>query len=243
MARQKPLSSKGWSGQGVCRTLLAVDDLVAAVRDELQAQGRLSNTIFVLSGDNGMNAGEHRLKGKQAPYVTDIPFYMAWPDGWGNVPRTIGERVQNIKLAPTICAIAGCTLGPYPNGQARPDGKSFAGLLDGTEPNMGRDALLEDLPYAVGVGVPAWYSVETTPLSPLGRWLYVEYATGERELFRRQQRPLLDLGTRRCRRSLHARQPCRRSLPRQRARLARGPPRRAQSRTRLVLASKPLGRL
>ena len=32
---------------------------------------------------------------------------------------TVGERIQNIDLAPTLCDIAGCELGPYPTGQTQ----------------------------------------------------------------------------------------------------------------------------
>ena len=80
--------------------------------------GRLDNTLFVYSGDNGMNMGEHRLVNKSAPYVTQIPFLASWPARLGTTPRAVTERVQNIDFAPTICELAGCTLGPFPNGQA-----------------------------------------------------------------------------------------------------------------------------
>jgi N-acetylglucosamine-6-sulfatase len=154
-----------------CRILLAVDDLVGRVRNALGP--RLANTIFVFSGDNGMNLGEHGLNGKEAPYVTEIPFLLRWP---AVSARTVSARLHNIDFAPTICEIAGCTLGPYPNGQAHPDGLSFAPVLSGGAPPA-RDAVLTDLPYAVGVGVPAWYSVSTAD------WHYTEYASGEKELY------------------------------------------------------------
>jgi arylsulfatase A-like enzyme len=167
----------------LCRALLAVDDTVGAIRDELVRQRRLNNTIFVFTGDNGMNSGEHRLVGKESPYNTDIPFYLSWPSRLGSAPRTVAERVQNIDFPVTICAFVGCTLGPYPSGQLRPDGMSFAPLLLGTDTSLHRDAVLEDLPFAVGVGAPAWFSVDTTTSSFLGLWQYTEYATGERELY------------------------------------------------------------
>jgi hypothetical protein len=181
--RAQPLS-KGLppTATVACRPLLAVDDLVARVRDALAAKGRLANTLFVYMGDNGMNSGEHRLTGKAAPYETLVPFYVSWPARLGATPRTISERVENVDFAPTICDLAGCSLGPYPTGQTTPDGKSFAGLLVGNEQTLGRDAVLEELP-ATASGVPLWFSVTTTPLSPLGLWHYVEYGTGESELY------------------------------------------------------------
>jgi hypothetical protein len=174
--------------------LLAVDDLVGRVRDELVASGRYGNTLLIYTGDNGMLFGEHRLVGKSAPYQTQIPFLVSWPD-LGTTPRTISERVQNIDLAPTLCKLAGCTLGPYPNGQAKPDGISFAELLLGRVGSLLRDAVLEELPVS-NDGVPAWYAVTTTWQSPLAsqgcaaavsrgcRWHYIEYpSTGEKELY------------------------------------------------------------
>jgi N-acetylglucosamine-6-sulfatase len=190
---QPPVKSVGRAG--ICRTLLAVDDLVGRVRDELVASGRYGNTLLIYMGDNGMLFGEHRLSGKSAPYQTQIPFLVSWPDRLGTTPRTISERVQNIDLAPTLCQLAGCTLGPFPNGQTKPDGISFAQLLLGQVGSLPRDAVLEELP-ADSAPVPAWYAVTTTGQSPLAaqacalaasrgcRWHYIEYpSTGERELY------------------------------------------------------------
>jgi N-acetylglucosamine-6-sulfatase len=193
--RNAPLLSSPFEFKPGCRTLLAVDDLVGSVRDALSRTGRLGNTLFVYMGDNGMNAGEHRLLNKAAPYQTQIPFLVSWPDQLGTTPRTISERVQNIDLAPTLCVFAGCTLGPYPNGQANPDGISFADLLLGQASSLPRDAVLDEFPKK-GFGAPIWYAVTTTAQSPLAfqgcasaasglcKWHYIEYpATGEKELY------------------------------------------------------------
>jgi arylsulfatase A-like enzyme len=177
------------SSQGACRSLLAVDDLVRDVRDALAAHGRLDNTLFIYTGDNGMNMGEHRLSGKTAAYETQLPFLASWPASLGTSPRQITERLENIDLAPTLCELAGCTLGPYPNGQAHPDGYSFAKLLLGTADSLDRPAVFEDMPKDKGVttGSGAWFSVITTRHSPLATvrcaaassggclWQYTQY--------------------------------------------------------------------
>ena len=175
--------------------LRSVDDLVKSVRDALAARGRLDNTLFIYTSDNGMNEGEHRLGGKGAPYQTQIPFLISWPARLGTSPRTISERLENIDLAPTLCELAGCTMGPYPNGQVRPDGVSFAALLFNSSASIARPFVLEDMP-AGGSGAPPWFAVVSTRFSPLAstgcdaassrgcRWHYVEYPkTGERELY------------------------------------------------------------
>jgi N-acetylglucosamine-6-sulfatase len=201
--KAKPL--RGGKARGIplrdsCRSLLAVDDWVRQIRNVLADTGRLDNTIFVYSGDNGMNEGEHRLLDKQAPYETAIPFLISWPDGLGTSPRTVTERVQNIDFAPTMCELAGCRLGPYPNGQTRPDGISFADLLLGHASHLNRDAVLDEMPDVKDVGPstpppPPWYALTTTGSSPLARtgcsaaasagcrWHYIEYDDGERELY------------------------------------------------------------
>lgn len=181
--QQARLLGKPGKHIGDCRALLAVDDLVRDLRDELKAEGRLDNTLFVFMGDNAMNGGEHRLQSKDAPYVTGIPFYMSWPGRYGTTPRTISERVQNYDFAPTLCEIAGCNLGPYPTGQAVPDGVSLLTLMDGTVSTLGRDAVLDELPQKVN-GIPVWDAVATTSSSTLGLWHYIEYpTTGEKELY------------------------------------------------------------
>ena len=190
-----PLRKNPNSLKQMCRPLLAVDELVGDVRDALEQSGRLDNTLFVYSGDNGMNMGEHRLVNKSAPYATQIPFLASWPAELGTTPRAVTERVQNIDFAPTICELAGCTLGPFPNGQGTADGISFLELLLGNQTTLSRDAVLDEHPRGFQ-NVPSWHAVTTTSSSPLAvevcalaasggcRWHYIEYPeTGDQELY------------------------------------------------------------
>ena len=90
-----------------------------------------------------MSRGEHRLTDKSAPYVTNVPFAMSWT-GHIAAGSKISTRLENIDLAPTVCAIAGCTLRPaYPDGI--PAGRTHlrAALLQKTP--FTRDAVLEEL--------------------------------------------------------------------------------------------------
>jgi N-acetylglucosamine-6-sulfatase len=193
----------GQNRKSVCQALQSVDRGVAAIRAAILAkygQAGLDNTLFVYMGDNGMNAGEHRLSDKQAPYETQIPFYMSWPAMWGSTPYTINERVQNIDVAPTLCDIVGCSMGPYPNGQQTPDGISFKDLMTAASQTLPRDAVLDEMPAIKSVGtfdIPTWEAVTTTsssslanvgcaPLIAMGngcRWHLIQYATGEEELY------------------------------------------------------------
>jgi arylsulfatase A-like enzyme len=192
--RSRPrLPDAAWDLTDVCGTLLAVDDLVGALRDELADQGRLANTLLVLSSDNGMNFGAHRLERKSTPYATQVPMMASWPAVLGSKARRIAAPVLNIDLAPTACELAGCTLGPYPNGQSAPDGQSLVPWLTGSGA-MERDEFITDMPDG-GRNVPPWFAVTTSGQSQLAgagcalessggcRWHYVEYETGERELY------------------------------------------------------------
>jgi N-acetylglucosamine-6-sulfatase len=169
----------GWPMVTMCEEMLGVDWLVGQVRDELQAEGRLANTLFVFAADNGMAWGQHRIgQEKQVPYATPIPLYMSWPSRWGDSPRTIDDAVSNIDLAPTFCAVGGCSMGPYASGQTGPDGISLLPLLDGDVEHLARDAVLEENfqkhPFA---------AVRTSPNNPLGHWHYVLYKSGFIELY------------------------------------------------------------
>jgi hypothetical protein len=181
----------------LCRVLMGVDDLFAAVRDALMAAGRWDNTLFVVAGDNGMAFGMHRLGviyDKRVPYATQVAFIVSWPDGLGEEPRSVDARLHNIDFAPTVCELVGCTLGPYPTGQAGPDGVSFRAALMGTGPAPVRDAVLSTH-MEQKRGVPAWDAVTTTSDSPLASegcssaatggcvWHYIEYADGAKELY------------------------------------------------------------
>jgi arylsulfatase A-like enzyme len=177
-----PLSpvTTGWPMDGYCREMLGIDWLVGRVVDELERQGRLDNTLLVFTADNGVGWGAHRLgQRKGMPYVTRIPLYMSWPAALGTSRRRISELVSNIDLAPTFCALGGCTLGPYPTGQRRPDGVSLLPLLEQTATSLGRSGVLE----SSWLRGREFHAVRTSPHDPLGQWHYVEYLDGFRELY------------------------------------------------------------
>lgn len=138
-------------------TLLAVDEAIVAIYNKVNQRGQLPNTyIFVLS-DNGWTAGDHRLNTKGVPYdgSVRVPLLAIGP---GFVPGAVDDRlVGNIDLAVTIAGIAGVAL-------PRADGESLF--------TVNRDSiLLESWSY------PAFAGVRTKT------HLYVEYSTGERELY------------------------------------------------------------
>jgi N-acetylglucosamine-6-sulfatase len=173
----------GWPLVKVCEALLSVNDVVATVRADLAAEGR-TNVVWVLTADNGMAWGAHNWSYKDVPYAAPMPLYVSWP-GVVTASRTSHATLWNVDIAPTLCAIAGCMMGPYPNGYGA-DGLSFLPLVEGTVTTLDRQWIyVQDL----GTGeageqaAPAWHGVRSTAANPLGRWEYTEYVTGECELY------------------------------------------------------------
>ena len=146
-------SRGGYQLKRICRGLLSVDQLVGRVVRKLKHLHRLENTMLILTSDNGMPYGAQRvLHDKKVPYGTQIPFYVHWPRVLGTKARTVGDRIQNIDLAPTLCDIAGCELGPYPTGQVEPDGRSFLRLLTGERDSLAAARGPDELPGARRAG-------------------------------------------------------------------------------------------
>jgi N-acetylglucosamine-6-sulfatase len=174
----------GYPLQRICESLLAVDDLMGRVRAELRAEGRFERTLFLLTADNGMGFGQHRIRTKGVVYATEVPFYARWTAGAGDLPTTIDEPVMNIDIAPTLCEIAGCTLGPYPTGQTGPDGLSFLSLLRDGGGTLPRTEIFHSHPldWYEGRRIPGWYALRTLRDDP-GHWLMVAYTDGQRELY------------------------------------------------------------
>ena len=114
----------------------ALDDGVGDIIAELRATGQLANTLLIFLTDQGVMAGEHRIKrGKNRPYeeAIGIPLLIRGP---GVVAGGVVDApVVNADLAPTILQFAGATV---PDGLARPiDGTSLATPLAGgpADPN------------------------------------------------------------------------------------------------------------
>lgn len=103
-------------------SLMAVDEMMARIRDTLVAQGKWEDTVFIVTSDNGYNLGAHRLIHKMAPYEESIriPLYIAG-EGIPNVD--LNKIVGLHDLGPTIIELAG---GVWPGYM---DGKSLALFL------------------------------------------------------------------------------------------------------------------
>jgi N-acetylglucosamine-6-sulfatase len=161
------------------QSLLAVDEGVAKVVAALKRTGRLDNTLILFTSDNGFLQGEHRVQNaKELPYEPSIrvPLLVRGP----GVPAGahLQQLVTNVDLAPTIAAAAQATPG------LAEDGRSLLPLLAAPTTVWNRDILLERGPGGNKTGVTRLYTGIRTD-----RYKYVEYATGERELYDLQTDP------------------------------------------------------
>jgi len=165
------------------RSLQSVDDLVDSLVTALRQSGQLDRTYIVYTSDNGFHLGEHRLlQGKNTAYETDIrvPFVVRGP----GVPAGRHENalVLNNDLAPTFAAMAGVRIPEFVEGRsflplltARPAPWSRVAFM--IERRGGRNAQEEPGDTDGLFGANSFNALRTR------NHTYVEYATGERELY------------------------------------------------------------
>jgi arylsulfatase A-like enzyme len=150
-------------------SLLSVDVGVRRVLNALKAKGEINNTLVIFTSDNGYYHGEHRVPGdKSRPYEESIrvPLMMRGP----GIPKgvTINPLVVNADLAPTIVDAANARAGKTM------DGRSLLQLVRHPLTGRNRELLVEERTYK---------AIRTE------RYLYVEYNSGERELYDLQNDP------------------------------------------------------
>jgi arylsulfatase A-like enzyme len=160
----------------------AVDDMLGKIEAALAARHLLRDTYIVFSSDNGLHTGEYRLMpGKLTAYDTDIrvPLVITGP----RVPagKTTLAMAENVDLAKTFTAMGGTTM--------LGDGHSLMGLLEGQQPADWRNAILVEHhgPDARTADPDAQTRTSGNPTTyeamRTDRFLYVEYADGEREFY------------------------------------------------------------
>ena len=168
------------------RSLLSVDEMVARVVDELTALGELDKTYIFFTSDNGFLMGSHRFnRGKDAPYEESIRVPLVVRGPGIRAGSTSESYVLNNDFAPTMLALAGV---PIPS---TVDGRSFTPLLQGQKPSSWRDDFLIEHWAPQGAStedensaaIPDYAGVRTA------RHVYVEYVTGETELYDLQNDP------------------------------------------------------
>jgi N-acetylglucosamine-6-sulfatase len=193
------------------QSLLAVDEMIGQLLSALKESGELDDTYIFFTSDNGFHFGTHRLSvGKWTAYEEDIrvPLIVRGP----GVPegQKLEHLVLNNDLAPTFAELGGVeapsyvdgrSLGPLLGGEppspgswrqaflveAFPELAGTPSLADETTPRLltgdpwpyedARRSSLLERPSLEDAGRPGLQAVRTED------HLYVEYETGESELY------------------------------------------------------------
>jgi len=167
----------------MARAVRALDDSVATLLASLGDRER--DTLVIYLSDNGYLYGEHRWEGKRVPYeeAVRVPLVVRYPPLRPESEPAISHAlVENVDLAPTIAALVGIPWGA--------DGTSIAPLLSDPAGRV-RDAVLieqcrgviEESRGCNGLDVGGTRSVPSFWGIVTERYVYVEYATGEAELY------------------------------------------------------------
>ena len=192
------------------QSLLELDRQLSTLVDTLAANGQLDDTYIVFTSDNGFHLGQHRLSGgKQTAYEEDIhvPLIIRGPGVAAG--STSDALIGNIDLAPTFADLAGATVPDFVDGRpftaqlrdpatanrraaflvehwpaeiVNPTTAGVGSFTDPLTPVATRPANVDD-------DSPLVPSVEESPSPPefhgirTRRYTYVEYVTGEVELY------------------------------------------------------------
>jgi arylsulfatase A-like enzyme len=156
------------------RSLLAADELMRLIVDKLTAVDRLDETYIVFASDNGWMLGQHRITGgKGLPYEESIRMVLHVRGPGIAAGRKLQHLVGNVDFAATFAEWAGAAV------PEAIDGRSFAPLLESKAPTP--DSWRQSFPLFFKRGSigtwPGWRGIRTR------KYTYVEYDTGERELY------------------------------------------------------------
>ncbi len=119
-------------------TLLAVDESIAAVFEELRKRGELDSTLVIYMGDNGFAFGEHGLIDKRTAYEESmrVPMLARCPELFSG-GKTVKEVVANLDIMPTVFDVTGT---PVPKGL---DGRSWLPIVQGRSTEWRKELLYE----------------------------------------------------------------------------------------------------
>jgi N-acetylglucosamine-6-sulfatase len=166
------------------RTLLGVDEMIGRLLDTLRGIRRLDDTYVFYVSDHGFHLGEHRqYPGKRSPYEEDIriPMIVRGPGVARGATRD--HLVVSNDFAPTLAELVGADIPDFV------DGRSMVPLLGEEPPPVGeyrQRVLFSQIRSKTTRGpspIPTYLGVRTLSHS------YVEYETGERELYNLQEDP------------------------------------------------------
>jgi arylsulfatase B len=124
-----------------------IDENVGKMRDFLEQEGLVENTIFIFTTDNGTstgegvhNAGMRGKKGSEYDGGHRVPFLIYWPAGGLAGGRDVDPVTAHVDVLPTLIDLCGI---PAPE-DVKFDGQSIRPLLEGSEGNWPDRLLITD---------------------------------------------------------------------------------------------------
>lgn len=195
------------------QSMLAVDDMVGDLVEALRKSGKLENTYIVFTSDNGFHLGQHRLgAGKWTAYEEDIRIPLVVRGPGVKEGKTLQHMVLTNDLAPTFADLAGADVPSFVDGRSLKPlltdnptpledwrQRFLVEAVDerGGLPNPPFLNESEVTPILTGDPLPNnWRRTSAASAQTSGEWgrpwmkamrtedhLYVEYKTGERELY------------------------------------------------------------
>ena len=213
---QKQIDSIDTAFRKRIQSLQAVDEGIEAIVNALKANGQLDNTYIFFTSDNGYHLGNHRMVlGKIAPYEEELRVTMLVRGSGIPAGKTLDYIAGNVDLAPTWAELAGAKAadfcdgrslvpllgndppplsrwrqafslewGPYQVDQLSVQATEAADT-EGSEPQDQDETEATALPpvQQKALNIPFFRGVRLQNLS------YVEYNTGEIELYDLQKDP------------------------------------------------------
>lgn len=156
--------------QECLETLIAADRSVEEIFQALTATGRIEDTAVIFASDNGYLWGEHRQFGKGLPYqeAIRVPLLIRMPASAGVTAPRIDESLVSVStdVAATIYALA--------NIEAPTEGLSLLPLLRQETVAWRENLYLESYDMAESPNYAGLVDKQ---------WKYIEYTTGEAELY------------------------------------------------------------
>lgn len=176
-----------------------IDDHIGRLLQVLQAQGRLDDTLIILTSDHGDYLGDHWLGEKELFHEASarIPMLVVDPDPAAEVSRGTADPrlVEAIDILPTCLDALSADLHPH-----RLEGRSLLPLLRGHKPvSAWREAAFSELDYTFR---PARLTLGISPYDArafmvrTADWKYIHYEGFAPQLFDLHADPheLHDLG-------------------------------------------------
>lgn len=197
------------------QSLQAVDEGIEAIVNALKAVGQLDNTFIFFTSDNGFHIGNHRQRlGKSSPYEEELRVTMMVRGPGVPAGKTLEHLTGNIDLASTWADLGGTRTADFVDGRslvpllgARPpalnqwrrafaiengpdNGENDAATTVAPDTDSGEleapdetDDNNDPLPAEANLGIPTLRGIRLQALS------YVEYSTGEIELYNLEADP------------------------------------------------------